>query len=174
MGLAELLTGKSTFDKAVRKTKVENLDFLTSGDIPPNPAEILGSDEMREFVDAATKQYDMVLFDASPVLAVTDPAVISTMTDGAIMVVSAGTTRMADLEQGVELLEGVGGKVVGVVLNNFDPHRAYGVPFRRNPRGKYGLGKSYYYGKRGGNGEEEKAKANGKGAEKDSQSKASA
>jgi len=174
VGLAEVLTGKSTFDQAVRKTKVENLDFLTSGDIPPNPAEILGSDEMREFVDTAVKNYEMVLFDASPVLAVTDPAVISTMTDGAIMVVLAGTTRMADVEQGVELLEGVGGKVVGVVLNNFDPHRAYGVPFRRNPRGRYGLGKSYYYGKRGGNGEEGKAKDGGKGATRGSKPKASA
>jgi len=90
-------------------------------------------------------------------MAVTDPTVISTMTDGAVMVVSAGSTRMQDLEQAVELLEAVGGKVVGVVLNNFDPHRAYGVPFRRGIRGKYGVGKSYY-GKPGGDGESQKGK----------------
>jgi tyrosine-protein kinase Etk/Wzc len=149
-GLTELLTGGAILERVVQHTNVENLDLLPSGDIPPNPAEVLGSDEMREFVAAAMKKYEMVLFDTSPVLAVTDPAVISTMTDGTVMVVSAGTTRVQDLQQAVELLEGVGGKVVGVVLNNFDPRRAYGVPFRRS-RGKYGSG--YYYGKPGGDGE---------------------
>jgi len=158
-GLAELLTGKATFERVLRHTNVENLDLLPSGDIPPNPAEVLGSDEMREFVAAATKKYEMVLFDTSPVMAVTDPSVISTMTDGVVMVVSSGSTRMEDLEQSIELLEGVGGKVVGVVLNNFDPHRAYGVPFRRSTRGKYGAGKSSYYGKTGDDGEAQKAKA---------------
>ncbi len=162
-GLTELLTGGAILERVVQHTNVENLDLLPSGDIPPNPAEVLGSDEMREFVAAAMKKYEMVLFDTSPVLAVTDPAVVSTMTDGTVMVVSAGTTRVQDLQQAVELLEGVGGKVVGVVLNNFDPRRAYGVPFRR-ARGKYGSG--YYYGKPGGDGEagstkvhEEKQKA---------------
>jgi len=146
-GLTELVTGKANLQKAARQTSVENLEVITSGDIPPNPSEVLGSDEMREFVAATSKKYDMVLFDASPVLAVTDPAVISTMTDGTIMVVSAGTTRMEDLDQAVELVEGVGGKVAGVVLNNFDPHLAYGVPFRRGPRGKYAYGKTGYYSK---------------------------
>jgi capsular exopolysaccharide synthesis family protein len=160
-GLTEFIRGKATLASVVRRTKVENLDLITSGDIPPNPAEILGSDEMREFIANATKTYDMVLFDTSPVLAVTDPAVISTMTDGVIVVVSSGTTRMQDLEQAVELMEGVGGKVAGVVLNNFDPHRAYGVPFRKSARSKYGYGKSYYYGSRDGNGQEEQAKPKG-------------
>ena len=146
-GLTELLTGKASLQKVTRQTSVENLEVIPSGDIPPNPSEVLGSDEMREFIAMATKKYDMVLFDASPVLAVTDPAVISTMIDGAVMVVSAGSTRMEDLDQAVELLEGVGGKVAGVVLNNFDPHHAYGVPFRRGPRGKYGYGKPGYDGK---------------------------
>jgi capsular exopolysaccharide synthesis family protein len=149
-GLTEVLTGRAILERVVQHTNVENLDLLPSGDIPPNPAEVLGSDEMHEFVAGALKKYEMVLFDTSPVLAVTDPAVISTMTDGTVMVVSSGTTRVQDLQQAVELLEGVGGKVVGVVLNNFDPHRAYGVPFRRR-RGKYGLG--YYYGKPGGDGQ---------------------
>jgi succinoglycan biosynthesis transport protein ExoP len=157
-GLTEYLSGKAPLQAVIQHTKVENLDLITSGDIPPNPAEVLGSDEMREFIATLTKTYEMVLFDTSPVLAVTDPAVISTMTDGVIVVVSAGKTRMQDLEQAVELIESVGGKVAGVVLNNFDPHRAYGVPFRKGQRGKYGYGKSYYYGKVGGNGEGSRAK----------------
>ena len=158
VGLTELLTGKATLERVIRRTNVENLDLLPSGDIPPNPAEVLGSDEMREFVAAATKEYEMVLFDTSPVMAVTDPSVISTMTDGVVMVVSSGSTRMEDLEQAVELLEGVGGKVVGVVLNNFDPHRAYGVPFRRGTRGKYGTGNTPTTGNQAGDGGAQKAK----------------
>jgi polysaccharide biosynthesis transport protein len=157
-GLTELLSGKATMENVVQKTKVENLDIITSGEIPPNPAEVLGSDEMREFIANATKTYEMVMFDTSPVLAVTDPAVISTMTDGVIVVVSSGTTRMQDLDQAVELMESVGGKVVGVVLNNFNPQQAYGMQFRRSTRGKYGYGKSYYYSKPGGNGEDGKTK----------------
>jgi tyrosine-protein kinase Etk/Wzc len=156
-GLTELLTGKAILERVIRHTNVENLDLLPSGDIPPNPAEVLGSDEMRSFVTETAKRYELVLFDTSPVMVVTDPTVISTMTDGAIMVVSSGATRIQDLEQAVELLEGVGGKVVGVVLNNFDPHRAYGVPFRRSARVRYGAEKSYY-GRPGGEGKGEKAK----------------
>lgn len=157
-GLTELLSGKASFESVVQRTKVENLDVIACGDIPPNPAEVLGSDEMREFIAKMTSLYEMVLFDTSPVLAVTDPAVISTMTDAVIVVVSSGVTRMQDLESAVELMEGVGGKVAGVVLNNFDPHRAYGVPFRKSARSKYGYGKSYYYGKPGGESQDGKTK----------------
>jgi Mrp family chromosome partitioning ATPase len=83
------------------------------------------------------------LFDSSPILAVTDPAVVSTMVDGTLIVVSSGRTRAADLEQASELLEGVGGKVIGVVMNNFDPHHAYGLS-RRTGRGRYSYGQTYY------------------------------
>jgi capsular exopolysaccharide synthesis family protein len=162
VGLTEYLTGKAPLKDIVRKTSVENLDLVPSGDIPPNPAEVLGSDEMREFVTAMLKTYEMVLFDTSPVLAVTDPAVISTMIDGSVIVVSAGSTRMQDLDQAVELIEGVGGKVAGVVLNNFDPHHAYGVPFRRATRGKYGYGQGEY-GSRRKQEDQEKTIAGGDG-----------
>jgi tyrosine-protein kinase Etk/Wzc len=143
-GLSELLLGRAKLAEVVRKTDIENLSIITSGAIPANPAEILGSEKMRDFIEDVKKQYEMILFDSSPVLAVTDPSVLSTQTDGSIIVVSAGKTRVQELEQATELLEGVGGKVIGVVINNFDLHHAYGISYRRAKSGAYGYGSMYY------------------------------
>ena len=142
-GLAEYLVGKEKLAAIAQQTKVENLSVICSGEIPPNPAEALGSDAMRKLIAEVVDKYEVVLFDSSPILAVTDPAVISTMVDGTLIVVSSGRTRAADLEQASELLEGVGGKVIGVVMNNFDPHHAYGLS-RRTGRARYSYGQTYY------------------------------
>ncbi len=162
-GLSELLSGKERVRNVIRETKVENLHFVSSGEIPPNPAEVLGSDAMRDFIDTMTKEYDLVLFDSSPVLAVTDPAVISTMVDGTILVAAAGKVRLQDLQQASEVLEGVGGKVAGVVLNGFDAQKAYGLSFRRGGKhGRLGYGTSYYRSKSPGDGAGTGAEAKGK------------
>ncbi|MCC6395845.1 MAG: polysaccharide biosynthesis tyrosine autokinase [Bacteroidetes bacterium] len=162
-GLSELLSGKERVRNVIRETKVENLHFVSSGEIPPNPAEVLGSDAMRDFIDSMTKEYDLVLFDSSPVLAVTDPAVISTMVDGTILVAAAGKVRLQDLQQASEVLEGVGGKVAGVVLNGFDAQKAYGLSFRRGGKhGRLGYGTSYYRSKSPGDGAGTEAGAKGK------------
>ncbi len=135
-GLTDLLTGKSTMRSAVQSTVVENLYVVTSGAIPPNPAELLGSEKMREFVQNARKEYEMVLFDSSPLLAVTDPTVVATFCDGVILVVAATKTRMDELSQSLEMIERVNGKVLGVVVNNFDARKAYGLS-RGARMGKY-------------------------------------
>ncbi len=142
-GLSEYLSGKLPLKTVVQQTRVENLSVLCSGEIPPNPAEALGSDSMRKLIAEVLEKFEVVLFDSSPILAVTDPAVLSTMVDGTLVVVSSGRTRAQDLEQASELLEGVGGKVIGVVMNNFDPHHAYGLS-RRTSRGRYSYGQTYY------------------------------
>ena len=156
-GLSELLLGKVKTADVARKTEIENLFIITSGAIPANPAEMLGSEKMREFIEEVKKQYEIILFDSSPVLAVTDPSVLSTQTDGSIIVVSAGKTRVQELEQTSELLEGVGGKVIGVVINNFDLHYAYGISYRRAKSGAYGYGSMYYTKKDGEQGAEQLA-----------------
>jgi tyrosine-protein kinase Etk/Wzc len=150
-GLTEYVSGKKPLSAVIQPTKVENLHAMCSGEIPSNPAEILGSESMRDMIDTVSRQYDVVLFDSSPILAVTDPAVLSTMVDGTLIVVSSGKTRLSDLDQASELLEGVGGKVTGVVLNNFDPHRAYGL-YRQGGRHRYGYGQTYE--SKGRNGEQ--------------------
>ncbi len=141
-GLTEFVTGKQPLTAVIQHTKVENLHAMCSGEIPPNPAELLGSEAMRDIIEKISRQYDIVVFDSSPILAVTDAAVVSTMVDGTLVVVSAGKTRLQDLDQATELLEGVGGKVTGVVLNNFDPHHAYGV-YRQGGRYRYSYGQTY-------------------------------
>jgi capsular exopolysaccharide synthesis family protein len=151
-GLSEVLTQGARFQEVVQTTRVENLHVLASGDIPPNPAEALGSDQMRDFVEMVTRIYDVVLFDSSPVLAVTDPAVVSTMVDGTVFVVSAAKTRVQELEQAAEVIEGVGGKAIGVVMNNFDPVKAYGISYRKGGRHRYSYSRVYYGGGKDGEG----------------------
>ncbi|MBP1649178.1 MAG: capsular exopolysaccharide family [Bacteroidetes bacterium] len=137
-GLSDLLTARVTLPSAIQKTVVENLSVMVCGTIPPNPAEVLGSEKMRALVEQARSDYDVVLFDSSPVLAVTDPAVLATLSDGVILVVSAGKTTLEELQHGVELVEAVGGKILGVILNNLDLKRAYGIAYRKARGGSYG------------------------------------
>lgn len=137
-GLSELLTGRATLSGAIQKTLVENLSIMVCGAIPPNPAEVLGSEKMRGLIEQVRSDYDVVLLDSSPLLAVTDPSVLTTLADGVIIVVSAGKTRQEELQHSVELVESVGGRILGVVLNNLDLKRAYGVYYRKARGGHYG------------------------------------
>jgi capsular exopolysaccharide synthesis family protein len=117
-GLTSVLTKQKTLEHSVQPADVENLDLLTCGPIPPNPAELLSSRSMSDFLTAVYDQYDMVIFDTPPVLAVTDAQVLSNQCDGTILVVSSGTTETDKAIKGKELLTASKGKLLGVVLNN--------------------------------------------------------
>ncbi len=131
-GLAELLFKVGAHELAIQASEgIKDLDIVCSGAISPNPSEVLGSKEMKTFVDQARREYDVVVLDASPILAATDASVLATLVDGVVLVASAGSTRVTDVERSVELLESVGGKVIGVVLNKLDLHRAYGITYGR-------------------------------------------
>ena len=123
--------------------------------MPPNPAEILNSHRMKEFVDHARATYDIVLFDSPPLLAVTDSAILSRIVDGVLIVVSAGRTGFTSLERVAEILQGVGRSPTGVVLNNFDMRRAYGGYYGRYRRDHYSYGYGYTAN---GNGQSKKAR----------------
>ncbi len=151
-GLAELLFKVGAHEMAVQAGVMKNLDIVCSGAISPNPAEILGSREMRDFVEQAQREYDMILFDASPVLAATDASILSTIVDGVVVVTASGSTRIADLERTNELIEGVGGKIFGYVLNKLNLQKAYGIPYGKTGYGYYG----YSYQSNGTNGKTEK------------------
>lgn len=97
---------------------VENLWLLPSGPLPPNPADILGSGRMERAVAALRERADVVLFDAPPVIAVTDAAVLGTRVDGVLMVVSAGRTRQEQVQQAKELLERAHARILGAVLKD--------------------------------------------------------
>ena len=113
-------------DPPLLETGVEDLWLLPSGPLPPNPAEILGSRRMEEIIDALKSRADLVLFDAPPVIAVTDASVLGTKVDGVLLVVSAGTTRREHALRAKEQLERVKVRLVGAVLNNAQPDQSMG------------------------------------------------
>lgn len=105
----------------LQETNVPNLQLLTSGQLPPNPAEVLGSKRMSEVLTALLQNADMVLLDAPPLLAVTDAAVLSSRVDGVLLVVSAGKTKRESARQARSQLEKINARVIGAVLNNVKP-----------------------------------------------------
>ena len=112
-----------------QETGIEGLRLLPSGHLPPNPAELLASRRMEEIISLLKEQADIVLFDAPPIIAVTDAAVLSSKVDGVLLVINAGGTKRDHAQNAKTLLEKVNARLVGVVLNNvrFDTslHRYY-------------------------------------------------
>ncbi len=97
---------------------VEGLRLLPAGAIPPNPAELLGSDELAQVIDRLKSMADMVLFDAPPVLPVTDAAILAKRTDGILLVLQAGKTKREHASRAKDMLEQVGARIVGTALTN--------------------------------------------------------
>lgn len=110
-------------------TGIPHLRLLPSGPLPPNPSELLGSRRMGEIITFLSQEADIVLFDAPPIIAVTDAAVLASRVDGVLLVINAGTTKREHAQRAKTLLEKVNARLVGAVLNNvpFDTslHRYY-------------------------------------------------
>ncbi|WP_251034432.1 CpsD/CapB family tyrosine-protein kinase [Priestia megaterium] len=118
IGLTNILTRQATLEKAVKTTRQENLWVLTSGPIPPNPSELLGSKGMNTLLEKAKNEYDFIILDSPPVLAVTDAQVLSNLTDGTVLVINSENTKTDSAKKAKELLESAKAKILGVVLNN--------------------------------------------------------
>ncbi|MEI2447357.1 CpsD/CapB family tyrosine-protein kinase [Priestia megaterium] len=118
VGLTNVLTKQSTLGQAVQGTEVPDLFLLTSGPIPPNPAELLASNNMTELLKEMKEQFDMIVFDTPPVLAVADAQILANQVDGSILVVSSGKTDKEAAVKAKELLLKANAKVLGAVLNN--------------------------------------------------------
>ncbi len=123
-GLTNYLVGQNSLKDVVSGTEVENLSFLPSGPVPPNPTELLDSDKMKEFVKQAKESYDYIIFDSPPVVAVSDAAVLAAMSDGAIQVIWSGNTSRKLVMMGKGKIESIGAKVIGVILNNLKASRS--------------------------------------------------
>lgn len=102
----------------LQKTEVDNLWLLTSGPKPPNPADMLGSRQMDRVIATLLEQADLVLFDAPPVVAVTDAVVLGAKVDGVLLVISAGKTRRDHAEKAKQILEKANVRIIGVTLTN--------------------------------------------------------
>ncbi|MCM3792160.1 CpsD/CapB family tyrosine-protein kinase [Priestia megaterium] len=131
IGLTNVLTRQSTLAQAVQESEIPHLSVLTSGPIPPNPSELLASAQMTELLKEMKKQFDMIIFDTPPILAVADAQILANQVDGTILVVSSGKTEKDAALKSKELLSNAQGKLLGVVLNN-----------RKVEEGNY----YYYYG----------------------------
>ncbi|YBV91692.1 CpsD/CapB family tyrosine-protein kinase [Bacillus sp. PK9-021] len=130
-GVTNVLTRQSTLGQAVQETEVRDLYVLTSGPIPPNPSELLASNQMEELLKEMKKQFDMVIFDTPPILAVADAQILANQVDASILVVSSGKTDKEAALKAKELLVHAKSKLLGAVLNN-----------RKADSGNY----YYYYG----------------------------
>lgn len=120
IGLSTILTRQATAKEAIRPTAVERLDLLTSGAIPPNPAELLSSKSMDALIGQLKDLYDLVIFDAPPVLSVTDGQILSNKCEGTILVVSSGNTEKELAVKAKEAIEASNSRIIGAVLNNYE------------------------------------------------------
>ena len=119
IGLSNVLTKKVSVMDAVNETDLENLQIITSGPIPPNPAELLTASSMDVMITTLKETYDLIIFDAPPVLSVTDSQILANKSDGTVLVISAGDTDKVSALKAKELLLASKAKIIGTVLNNF-------------------------------------------------------
>ncbi len=136
-GLSNVLLGRNDLESTVRRIDLgENghLDFLATGTLPPNPAEMLGSQSMKALLSDLETKYDVVIIDSPPLNVVTDAAVLGTVADGVVLIARAGVTERLGLTYAVEQLHNVRAPLLGAVLNDvdFESNRYYGI------YGKYG------------------------------------
>jgi exopolysaccharide transport family protein len=122
-GLSDLIVGKCQASQAIQSTRFKGLQILPCGYVPPNPAELLGSAHMRQVVEALRTHYEWVLIDTPPILAMADTPVLCPLVEGVILVIGAEVSGRPTIQRAVDQIQGVGGKIIGVVLNKVDLER---------------------------------------------------
>jgi len=135
VGLTDVVIGRATLAQVTQPIGRGNLHVLVSGRIPPNPSELLGSQQMQAVLAEATDRYDMVIVDSPPLLPVTDAAVLARECGGALLVIGSGTLARPQLAGAIDSLEAVEADLLGLVLNRL----------RTDRRGGYGYHQHYYY-----------------------------
>jgi capsular exopolysaccharide synthesis family protein len=140
VGLTDVLIGRAELQDATQPWGKGTLHVLPAGQIPPNPSELLGSRQMQRLIQTLEEQYEYILFDAPPLLPVTDAAILAKNASGAIVVVAAGRTLKNQVSGAVATLENVGAPVAGFVLTMMPTKGpdAYGY-------GRYGYASGYGY-----------------------------
>jgi non-specific protein-tyrosine kinase len=130
IGLSDVLLGRNSLKSALQSPTGEELLILTSGKMPPNPSELLGSQKMQELIESLKEWADWVIIDSPPLLAVADPASVVRWVDGVLMVTKGGVSTREAASKARELLEKVGARIIGVAV--------WGLP-------EFGTGKGYGY-----------------------------
>lgn len=138
VGLSSCISMGTALSDAVQKTSIEGLYALTGGVIPPNPSELLGSEQMKNVLQRAKEQYDYVLIDTPPVMPVTDALIVGRFVDGMILVIASAEVKVEMARDVKNQLVNAGANILGAVLNKV-----------RSEHHGYGYGYYYYYGNDG-------------------------
>jgi len=118
LGISHVLTKQASLDEVIQDTDITNLSAITAGMIPPNPSELVGSKALGAILEQLKEQFDQIIIDTPPVLALTDAQLIATHCNGVVLVAEAGKVKRSALIDAKERLNIVKARIVGVVLNN--------------------------------------------------------
>ena len=129
VGLIDYLQGKTDLEEVIKTTKIDNLSFIPSGQMPDESVGILNSQRMTDLVRKLKTQYDLVFFDSPPILGVSDGSVLASEVDMTIMVVQHRRFPRAMLQRVKQAVVNVGGRLIGVVLNNVDARHDEGYGY---------------------------------------------
>ncbi|HWR09192.1 CpsD/CapB family tyrosine-protein kinase [Sporomusa sp.] len=119
-GITNILVEDCSVAELIQNTDIDNLQVLTSGPIPPNPSELLGSAKMREIIECLKELADIIIIDAPPTVAVTDACVLAPSVDGILLVLAAGQIRPEMAQKAKELLLKANAHILGVILNRVE------------------------------------------------------
>lgn len=135
-GLSAILSNLQDFRNCIGHNEKYGFDVIFSGETVPNPSELLGSENMKKLLAELEERYDYILLDAPPVLSVSDPAILSTISDGVVFVVRHGKIKKKQLAFAVQSLRTVGARILGTVLGMYDV---------KKDQSAYGYSGNYYY-----------------------------
>ncbi len=119
-GLSDLLTSRVSIESMLTPTNIENLDFLSSGPVPPNPTELLGGTRLREIINQASKDYDLVIVDGPPVLGLADAPLLAAVVQSVIFVIESNRGSPGETKSALRRLQTAHGNIIGAVLTKMD------------------------------------------------------
>jgi capsular exopolysaccharide synthesis family protein len=129
-GLSNVLTGQADLTQCIQPTAIQSLYLLSRGAWAPNPADLLMSQKMRDVLSELRAQFDFIVIDSPPIIAVSDPAVLSTLSDGVVLVFHGQKTTTPSARRALERLDRIGAPVLGVILNGVDIRHPDYVDYR--------------------------------------------
>ena len=148
IGMSNYLSGTKSFDEIIKETGVSNLFYAPSGPVPPNPAELIDSKKMKEFIERARKEFDYVIIDTPPVAIVTDALLLNSLVDSFLLVVRQRFSSRNTLTLIEELYETGTISKMGIIINDISLSGYYGYGLRYGYSVGYGYTYGYnYYGK---------------------------
>lgn len=119
IGFSHVLIGKFFIFNVIKESPIVGLDLIPCGPIPPSPSELLLSKRMDDFIEEVKEKYDLIIFDAPPIISVSDAQILANKCDGTLFIINAGISKKEDFLKSEEILLGSKAKIIGAVLNNY-------------------------------------------------------